>query len=713
MYLSLIFLPFLASILSGLFGRAVGVRGVHIINITCILITTLLSFVAFYEVVLCNSPVSIELFTWISLEQLKVSWSFYFDELTVSMLIPVLIVSLLVHIYSVGYMGEDPHQQRFFSYISLFTGLMLILVTGNNFLVMFLGWEGVGVCSYLLVHFWYTRVAAVKSAMSAMFTNRVGDFFLTIGFFVIFFTFGTLDYATVFSLAPYINTNVITFISILLLLGAAAKSAQLGLHIWLPQAMEGPTPVSALIHAATMVTAGVYLLIRCSPLLEQSELALTIIMVTGAVTAFFAASVGIFQNDIKKVIAYSTMSQLAREYNSWIIFRHQTICVKPINYNIGNSQITKAHNYYLYNYINNNFFNSFSTLWQYFLYLHNMKMSEKWKIIILSKLVGISEAIRLILIFLLIKFKINYLYYFSFAVLWNILLYINYKIKYNRFLDMKLSLTKFNKIEPFFNEYFNNVNNIFKCNNYSDLDSDQQFKGEYKDKSFFEWLAGVIDGDGYFNLSKKGTARLQIIMDIRDIKALYEIKHKLGGSIRTIANANALRYQLNHKKGLVILLNYVNGLIRNPIRLLQMNKLCLKYGMKLLYPKPLTYNNGWLSGFIDSDGSISLNEQNGQVFISISQKNNYLLNPLIHLYGGRVDIISPKTEAFKYIVYRKSELFNLIDNYFNKYPLKTKKLSRLNLIKQFYLVRITKNNKDLYKLNEWVLFKDKWEKYKD
>jgi len=713
MYLSLIFLPFLASILSGLFGRAVGVRGVHIINITCILITTLLSFVAFYEVVLCNSPVSIELFTWISLEQLKVSWSFYFDELTVSMLIPVLIVSLLVHIYSVGYMGEDPHQQRFFSYISLFTGLMLILVTGNNFLVMFLGWEGVGVCSYLLVHFWYTRVAAVKSAMSAMFTNRVGDFFLTIGFFVIFFTFGTLDYATVFSLAPYINTNVITFISILLLLGAAAKSAQLGLHIWLPQAMEGPTPVSALIHAATMVTAGVYLLIRCSPLLEQSELALTIIMVTGAVTAFFAASVGIFQNDIKKVIAYSTMSQLAREYNSWIIFRHQTICVKPINYNIGNSQITKAHNYYLYNYINNNFFNSFSTLWQYFLYLHNMKMSEKWKIIILSKLVGISEAIRLILIFLLIKFKINYLYYFSFAVLWNILLYINYKIKYNRFLDMKLSLTKFNKIEPFFNEYFNNVNNIFKCNNYSDLDSDQQFKGEYKDKSFFEWLAGVIDGDGYFNLSKKGTARLQIIMDIRDIKALYEIKHKLGGSIRTIANANALRYQLSHKKGLVILLNYVNGLIRNPIRLLQMNKLCLKYGMKLLYPKPLTYNNGWLSGFIDSDGSISLNEQNGQVFISISQKNNYLLNPLIHLYGGRVDIISPKTEAFKYIVYRKSELFNLIDNYFNKYPLKTKKLSRLNLIKQFYLVRITKNNKDLYKLNEWVLFKDKWEKYKD
>jgi NADH-ubiquinone oxidoreductase chain 5 len=310
MYFSIIFLPFLAAILSGLFGRVLGVKGVWIINVSCLALTTFLSFFAFYEVVLCNSPVSIELFPWISLEHLNIGWSFYFDELTVSMLIPVLIVSVLVHLYSVGYMGEDPHQQRFFSYISLFTGLMLILVTGNNFLVMFLGWEGVGVCSYLLVHFWYTRVAAVKSSMNAMFTNRVGDFFLTIGFFALFFTFGTLDYATIFSLAPYININVITFIIILLLLGAAAKSAQIGLHIWLPMAMEGPTPVSALIHAATMVTAGVYLLIRCSPLVEQSELALTIIMVTGAITAFFAASVGLFQNDIKKVIAYSTMSQL-------------------------------------------------------------------------------------------------------------------------------------------------------------------------------------------------------------------------------------------------------------------------------------------------------------------------------------------------------------------------------------------------------------------
>jgi len=248
MYISIVFLPFLAAILSGIFGRTLGVKGVYIINVTCLLLTTLLSFVAFYEVIICNSPLSVELFLWISSEQLKISWSFYYDELTVSMLIPVLIVSLLVHLYSVDYMGEDPHQQRFFSYISLFTGLMLILVTANNFLVMFIGWEGVGICSYLLVHFWYTRIAAIKSAMNAMFTNRIGDYFLTIGFFAIFFTFGSLDYSTVFSLAHYINVSVLTFIILLILLGAAAKSAQIGLHIWLPYAMEGPTPVSALIH---------------------------------------------------------------------------------------------------------------------------------------------------------------------------------------------------------------------------------------------------------------------------------------------------------------------------------------------------------------------------------------------------------------------------------------------------------------------------------
>jgi LAGLIDADG endonuclease len=214
-------------------------------------------------------------------------------------------------------------------------------------------------------------------------------------------------------------------------------------------------------------------------------------------------------------------------------------------------------------------------------------------------------------------------------------------------------------------------------------------------------------------LSKKGTARFTITMDIRDKNVLYEIKHKFGGSIHSVSGANALRYSLSHKKGLVALINAVNGLIRNPIRMLQMNKLCVKYEIKLLYPKPLTFSNGWLSGIIDSDGSVYLNEKSGQVFISITQKNKYILEPLIHLYGGRIDILSPKIEAFKYIVYRKNELFNLIDNYFSKYPLKSKKSNRLYLIKQFYLLRIHINSKDINKYNEWILFKDKWEKYSD
>ena len=226
------------------------------------------------------------------------------------MLIPVLIVSSLVHIYSIGYMSQDPHNQRFFSYLSLFTFMMVILVTANNFLVMFVGWEGVGVCSYLLVSFWFTRIAANQSSLSAFLTNRVGDCFLTIGIFVIFWTFGNIDYYTVFSLVPYINVNIITIIGICLLIGAMAKSSQLGLHVWLPFAMEGPTPVSALIHAATMVTAGVYLLIRTSPLIEYSDTVLLICLWLGSITTMTSSLIGFFQEDIKKIIAYSTMSQL-------------------------------------------------------------------------------------------------------------------------------------------------------------------------------------------------------------------------------------------------------------------------------------------------------------------------------------------------------------------------------------------------------------------
>jgi len=310
MYLAIIVLPLLGSIVSGFFGRKVGVTGSHFITCGSVIITTLLAMLAFFEVGLNNIPVSIYLFRWVDIESLNIFWSFNFDSLTVSMLIPVLMVSSLVHVYSIGYMSHDPHNQRFFSYLSLFTFMMIILVTANNLLLMFVGWEGVGICSYLLVSFWFTRIAANQSSMSAFLMNRVGDCLLTVGMFATLWTFGNIDYATIFSLAPYVNENIITIIGICLLIGAMAKSSQIGLHIWLPQAMEGPTPVSALIHAATMVTAGVYLLMRTSPLIEYSSTVLVLCLWIGAITTVFSSLIGLFQQDIKKVIAYSTMSQL-------------------------------------------------------------------------------------------------------------------------------------------------------------------------------------------------------------------------------------------------------------------------------------------------------------------------------------------------------------------------------------------------------------------
>ena len=533
----------------------------------------------------------------------------------------------------------------------------IIIIITNNL------WEGVGVCSYLLVNFWYTRIAANQSSLSALLTNRVGDCFLTVGMFAILWSFGNINYSTVFALAPYYNENIITIIGICLLLGATAKSSQVGLHIWLPQAMEGPTPVSALIHAATMVTAGVYLLMRSSPLIEYSSTALLICLWLGAITTVFSSLIGLFQQDIKKVIAYSTMSQLARQHNILIMFINQTICVEAILY-IVNSQITKALKYYNTNiYISNNFLNSFINLnWL-------LILAEKWKIIIVRKLVGISEAIRLMLIYILFMY--------------------------------------FNTIKFLKNDY-----KTISTLNKSEI---QYIKTEFikTDQDFNEWLAGLIDGDGHFTLSKSGSARLYIVMDIRDKGALYEILHKFGGSIRPIAGAKALRYNLSNKKGLIKLIEAVNGNIRNPTRLLQMNKLCNKYNIKLKYPNPLTFNNGWFSGFLDSDGSIYLNEASGQIFLSVTQKNIYLLEPLINIYGGRVDPSNDRGEAFKYIIYRKEEIFNMIDNYFNKYPLRTLKSNRLKLIKEFYIVSTYKNTNDVLKLNEWVTFKDKWEKYKN
>ena len=309
MYLSILALPLFGSATAGLLGRKLGVTGAHIVTTGCLMSSALLSLVAFYEVGLCNSPVSIELFSWIDSESLLVQWGFLFDSLTVSMLLPVLVVSSLVHLYSISYMAEDPHNQRFFSYLSMFTFFMLVLVAGDNYLILFVGWEGIGISSYLLINFWYTRIQANKSGIKALTVNRVGDMFLSVGFFAILWVFGNVDYATVFSVAPYINETAITIIGLLLLVGAMAKSAQLGLHTWLPDAMEGPTPVSALIHAATLVTAGVYLMLRSSPIIEYGPTVLVVITWVGALTAFFAATTGLLQNDLKRVIAYSTCSQ--------------------------------------------------------------------------------------------------------------------------------------------------------------------------------------------------------------------------------------------------------------------------------------------------------------------------------------------------------------------------------------------------------------------
>jgi NADH-ubiquinone oxidoreductase chain 5 len=310
MYLSILILPLLGSFVSGFMGRKIGVTGSHLLTCTCLILSSILATIAFYEVGLCGSPVSINLFSWIDSEFMSISWEFLFDQLTVSMLIPVLYISSLIHIFSTDYMAEDPHNQRFFSYLSLFTFFMLVLVSGANFFVLFIGWEGIGVVSYLLINFWFTRLQANKAAILAFTMNRIGDMGLSIGFFAIFAMFGSLDFSTVFSLVPFMNETVITIISLLLLMGAMAKSAQIPLHSWLPGSMEGPTPVSALIHAATLVTAGLYLLIRCSPLLEYSSTALLIITLVGASTAFFAATCGLVQNDLKRIIAFSTISQL-------------------------------------------------------------------------------------------------------------------------------------------------------------------------------------------------------------------------------------------------------------------------------------------------------------------------------------------------------------------------------------------------------------------
>ena len=320
MYLLLLFFPLLGSVTAGLFGRFIGSLGSAILTVLYLGFTFCISLFIFYEVALLNSSVYIKLANWINSGLFNVDWGFYFDPLTAVMCCVVTFVSFLVHIYSTEYMSHDPHLPRFMSYLSLFTFFMLILVTADNYIQMFIGWEGVGLCSYLLINFWFTRIQANKAAIKAMVVNRVGDFGLALGIFALFSSFKAVDYSTIFALVPlytqekifFLNSefSLLTCISLLLFVGAVGKSAQLGLHTWLPDAMEGPTPVSALIHAATMVTAGVFLIARSSIIFEYSPFALHVVTILGASTAFFAATVGLLQNDLKKVIAYSTCSQL-------------------------------------------------------------------------------------------------------------------------------------------------------------------------------------------------------------------------------------------------------------------------------------------------------------------------------------------------------------------------------------------------------------------
>nr|AHX02534.1 NADH dehydrogenase subunit 5 [Schizymenia dubyi] len=348
MYLLILFLPLIGSLFTGFGGRSLGYYGASIFATFCVFGSMLLSIIAFFEIGFSGTICYLSLGTWIDSGALNICWSFLFDSLTVSMLIVVTAISTLIHLYSINYMEDDPHFPRFMAYLEIFTFFMLVLITADNLIQMFIGWEGVGLASYLLINFWFTRLAANQSAIKALVVNRVGDFGLSLSIFITFYLFQSVDYLTIFSLAPFmsefyflfmgISVHGLTLIGLCLFIGAIGKSAQLGLHTWLPDAMEGPTPVSALIHAATMVTAGVFLMIRFSPLLEFSPIILTILVIFGSLTAFFAAITGIFQNDLKRVIAYSTCSQLG-----YMIFACGISCYNVSMFHLFNHAFLKLY----------------------------------------------------------------------------------------------------------------------------------------------------------------------------------------------------------------------------------------------------------------------------------------------------------------------------------------------------------------------------------
>lgn len=320
MYHIIVFAPLVGFLLAGLFGKTLGKTGSQLVTSGLLVVSAVVSMFAFYDVVANGNVQTIAVAKWVTSGALNFDWAFKIDTLTAVMLVVVTLISALVHIYSIGYMAHDPDNPRFFAYLSLFTFAMLMLVTADNLVQMYFGWEGVGLASYLLIGFWYKRPSANAAAIKAFLVNRVGDFGFGLGLFAIFMVFGTVYLDPIFAAAPGqvgmtfnflgYSVDILTTICIMLFIGAMGKSAQLGLHTWLPDAMEGPTPVSALIHAATMVTAGVFLVVRMSPLFEQAPVALMMVTIVGAATAIFTATIGLVQNDIKRVIAYSTCSQL-------------------------------------------------------------------------------------------------------------------------------------------------------------------------------------------------------------------------------------------------------------------------------------------------------------------------------------------------------------------------------------------------------------------
>lgn len=681
----IVFSTLIGSLISGFLGRYIGILWSRIIVCSSVIISLIATYILYYDVMVLDYEYRNIIMSWISVDFLNIDWGFLIDKVSVSVLIPVVTISSLVHIYAVVYMSHDPHQQRFFSYLSFFTFGMIVLVTGDNLLILFLGWELIGVASYLLISFWFTRISAGKSGLNSLLLNRFGDTFFVIGLGLTVYLVGSLNFDTLFSLNGYLSTDMLTLILICMLIGCASKSVQFGLHTWLLNSMEGPTPVSSLLHAACLVIAGVYLLVRCSYIVEYSPIALILILVLGGITTLVSGLIAVVSNDIKKIIALSTMSQLARKYNLSLILSNiwnQTIFKKVlekknilINKNLSILEKEKIGSIDLNNNHNNN----------------NLKNLDPNYITVFRD----AEGCFFITIWKQKNFKSGYS------------VSLGFKID-SHIRDSKL-------LEEI--KYLNGLGHIYRRENvrqYSTLNKkSMDVLIDLEEKRWNEWLAGLIDGKGTFVISKKGYANFKLIVSEKDIYLINEIKQKLGGSIKEISGSKALKYKLHNKKSFIKLINKINGLLKNPIKILQLNRVCVLYNIELKSIVPLTYNNGWLSGYFDGNGSIYYDEKLDQIILSITSKNKFLLDPLNKLYMGRIKITNEK-DSFQYIIYRKKEVLDLIDNYFKRYPLKSSKRLKLNLINDFYFyknqVSASTECGAEGKKREWIELKNKWDK---